>query len=101
LALMVPVGGATQASGVNNLRWLVNDVEFDLRNTLLHNSEPFGGRIRDVDDSSGNERTTVINPNCHGPPIGDVRNTHSRAEWHRTVSGGQFVPIKLFPTRGL
>ena len=38
ISAQVPVGGATQASDVNNLRWLVNDVEFDLRNTLLHNS---------------------------------------------------------------
>src|ERR1700719_4054749 len=53
------------------------------------------------DNSSGNERTAVIDPNCHGPPSSDVCHTQPCAEWQCTMSGGQFVRIELFAARGL
>src|SRR5674476_281548 len=52
--------------------------------------------MRDVDNSSGNERTAVIDPNCHGPPSSDVCHAQPGAEWQRTMSGGQFVRIEPF-----
>lgn len=49
--------------GLTPLLW--NDVQFDHRNAAFNNSQLFGSRIRDIDNSSLNERTTVINSNCH------------------------------------
>src|SRR5713101_8257593 len=57
--------------------------------------------MRDVDNSSANERTAVIDPNCHGPPSSDVCHTQPGAEWQCTMSGGQFVRIEPFAARGL
>src|SRR5258706_278474 len=54
-----------------------------------------------VDISSGNERTAVIDPNCHGPPSSDVCHAQPGAEWQRTMSGGQFARIEPFAARGL
>ena len=39
---------------------LLNDVNFDLRNPAANNSQSVSRRIRDVNNSSWNERTTVI-----------------------------------------
>src|SRR6266513_4722146 len=57
--------------------------------------------MRDVDNSSWNERTAVIDPNCHGPPGSHVCHAQPGAEWQRTMSGGQFMRIESFATRGL
>jgi len=79
----------------------LNNVKFDLRNTLSDNSQRFGSEMRDVEDASGNKRTTVIDPNRHGPPSGDVRDAHPRAERQCSVSGSQFARIEPFAARGL
>ena len=78
---------------------LRNDFEFDLRDTRSGHSKRFCGYIGNVDDSSGNEWTTIIDPNSHGPPISHVRNSHLCAEWQRAMSSGQSVPINLFTGR--
>src|SRR5882672_5423889 len=62
-------------------------------------SQRFGRGIRDVDNSSGNERTAVIDPNCHGPPSSDVCHAQPGAEWQRTMSGCQFARIEPFAAR--
>src|SRR5712671_7764974 len=79
----------------------MDDVKFDLCNTPSDHSQRFGRRMRDVDNSSGNERTAVIDPNCHGPPSSDVCHAQPGAEWQCTMSGGQFVRIEPFAARGL
>jgi hypothetical protein len=80
---------------------LLNDVKFDLGNTPANHSQRFGRSIGDVDNSSGNERTAVIDPNCHGPPGGDVCYAQAGAERQRAMSGGQFLRVELFAARGL
>jgi hypothetical protein len=80
---------------------LLNHVEFDLRDALSGHSQRFSGGTRDVNDASGHERTTVIDPNRHGAPSGDVRDTQARAERQRPVSGSQFARIEFFAARGL
>ena len=79
---------------------LLNDVEFDLCNAAANHPERLGGRIRDVDDASGNERTAVIDPNCHGAPSRDICHPQPGAEWQCAMSGGQFVGIEFFAARG-
>jgi len=66
---------------------LLNDVEFDLRNTLSDNSQRLGGRIGKIDNASGNEGTAVVDANRHGLPSGDVGDAHTGAERERTMSG--------------
>ena len=82
-------------------RQLLNNVKFNLRYAPIDNSQHFGGGTRNVDNTAGNERTTVIDPNRHGLPRGDVCDAHPRAEWQCTVRGGQFARIELFAARGL
>jgi hypothetical protein len=70
-------------------------------NARSNHSQRLGRRIRDVDNSSGNVRTAVIDPNCHGPSTGDVGHAQSCSEWQRWMRGGQIVRIELFAARGL
>src|SRR5712691_803893 len=79
---------------------LLNNVEFDLRHALSDDSERFGGGMRDVDDASGNKRATVIDPNRHGLPGGDVGDAQPCAERQRTVRGRQFARIETLAVRG-
>ena len=86
---------------LGRFRKLLDDVKFDLCNTPSNHSQRFGRSMRDVDNSSANERTAVIDPNCHGPPSSDVCHAQPGAEWQRTMSGGQFARIEPFAARGL
>src|SRR5258707_15557724 len=87
---------------INLVRWrLLDDVKFDLCNTPSNHSQRLGRRIRNVDISSCNERTAVIDPNRHGPSGSDVCHAQPGAEWQRTMSGSQFLRIELLAARRL
>jgi hypothetical protein len=47
-----------------------------------------------VDNSSGNKRTTVINSNYHGPPIGKVEQAFGSSALH---GGGKRRLYRLIP----
>jgi len=82
-------------------RLLLDNVKFDFCNAGSNHSQRLSRRIRDIDNSSGNVRAAVIDPNCHGPSAGDIRHAQPCAEWQRGMSGGQIVRIELFAARGL
>src|SRR3954454_4421887 len=82
------------------LRSLFHDVQLDLRNTSSGNSKRPGSGRRDVDDASRDERTTVIDPNGHRPPSGDVGDTHLGTERQCAVSSSQLLRIEFFAARG-
>jgi hypothetical protein len=80
---------------------LLDDVKFDLCETRSNHSQRISRGVGDIDNSSGNVRTTVVDPNCHGPSTGDVRHAQPCPERQRRMSGGQIVRIELFAARGL
>src|SRR5271169_1590125 len=80
---------------------LVNDIKFDFRGSPFDYSKRIGGRIRDVDRSSSNERASIVDPNHYGAPIGYVGHAQPRAKWQCKAGSGQFVRIELFAARGL
>jgi hypothetical protein len=80
---------------------LLDDVKFDLCETLSNHPQRISRRIGNIDNSSRNVRAAVIDPNCYGPSTGEIRYTQPRAEWQRRMSGGQIVRIELFAARGL
>jgi hypothetical protein len=79
----------------------MDDVEFDVGNTLVDYSERARRGIGDIDNASGDVRTAVIDPDCHGPPGRDVCHAQFCAERQRRMSGGQIVGVELFAARGL
>ena len=82
-------------------RGLLDDVKPDICNAPSHHSQRFRRGIGDVDNSSANVRTAIVDPDRHRPPGSNVCHAHPRAERQRRVSGGQFVRIELFAARGL
>src|SRR5205085_414884 len=54
----------------------------------------------DVDNSSVNKRTAVIDANCR-PVSSDACDTQLGAEWQRRMSGGQLVRIDLHRSRSV
>jgi hypothetical protein len=90
-----------RSSGPGRFRQLLDDVKFDLCNTRSNHSQRLGRGIGDIDNSSGNVRTAVIDPNCHRFSTGDVRHAQPCAEWQRRMSGGQIVRIEFFAARCL
>ena len=83
------------------LNRLVNNVKFNFRDTLIDDAYSFRSCIRDIDSSSSNERTAVIDPNGHGTSISDVCYAQPGAEGQAGVRSRQFARIKFFATRGL
>ncbi len=79
----------------------MDDVKFDLCDTASNHSQRFGRGVRDVNNSSGNVRTAVIDANCHRPPTRDVCYAQPSAKWQRRMGSGQFVHIELLAGRGL
>ena len=96
-----PTGRVPAEMGCGKVFSLLNNVEFDFRGTLPNHSQCRGCRGRDVDNSSGHERTAVIYPNDYGAPSGDIRDAQFCPEWQVRVSSSQLVRIKLFATRRL
>jgi len=79
----------------------MNNVKFNLRDTLFDNAYPFGSSNGDINRSSSDERTAVIDPNCHGTSISDVCHAQPGTKWQVGVSSSQFARIELFAIRGL
>ena len=67
---------------------LLDDVKFDLCDPASNHPQRIGRGMRDIDDSSGNVRTAVIDPNCHGPAGRDVCHPQPGAKRQRRMSGG-------------
>src|SRR5258706_15125346 len=88
IAASVTMGGGPQRriAPVDCAGKLLDDVKFDLCNTPSNQSQRFGRSMRDVDNSSANERTAVIDPNCHGPPSSDVCHAQPGAEAGRIAA---------------
>src|SRR4051794_2074591 len=80
-------------------RSLFHHVQLDLRDTSSGNSKRLGSGRRDVDDTSRDERTAVIDPNGHRSPGGDVGDTHLGTERQSAVSGGHLLRIEFFAAR--
>ena len=82
-------------------RELLDDVKPDICNAPSHHSQRFRRGVRDVDNSSANVWTAIIDPDRHRLPGGNVCHAHPCAKRQRRVSGGQFVRIEFFAARGL
>ena len=82
-------------------RQLLHDVKFDLGDPAVHHSQRIGRGIGDVDHTSVDVRTAVVDPNRHRAPGGDIGHLQLCAEWQRWMRGRQFVGIELFAARGL
>jgi hypothetical protein len=80
---------------------LLDDVKFDLCETRSNHSQRISRGVGNIDNSSGNIGTTVIDPNCHGLSAGDVRHAQFCAERQRRMSGCQILRIELFAARSL
>ena len=80
---------------------LLDDVKFDLCDTAYNHSQRFGRGVGNVDNSSADIRTAIIDPDRHGLPAGDVRYPQPGAEWQRGMGGRQFVRIEFLAGRGL
>jgi hypothetical protein len=77
---------------------LSNDLELHLRNPAFDHADCLGSRIRQIDRSSGDIRTPVIDANRHGLPGLYVCDAQPRAKWQCSVSGGQLMRIEFFAT---
>ena len=91
---------AVRAAQQRKSKSLLNDVDLHLRNPRSDHPQLLGGRVRDVDNPSQNERTTVIDPDRHGATGFDIGDAQARAERQRAVSSGQFLRIELLAARG-
>jgi hypothetical protein len=82
-------------------RLLLNDVDFDFRDTPSDHIKHFGGGTGNIDYSSRNEWPSVVDSDCYRSAIGDVCYPQARAEWQRRVGRGQFARVELFTARSL
>src|SRR5258708_3003717 len=79
----------------------MDDVKFALCYTASNHSQRFGRSVRDVNNSTGDVRTAVIDPNRHRPPTSDVCYAQPSAKWQRRMGSCQFVRIELLAVCGL
>ena len=80
----------------------MNNVKFNFRDTLIDDADSFRSGIRDIDSSSSNEWTAVIDPNGHGTSIcADVCYAQPGAEGQAGVRspvnslGSNFSPLAV------
>ena len=83
------------------LTGLVDDVKFDVRNTLVDHAERFRRGIGDVDNPATNIRTTIIDADRDRLARRDICHTQPRAEWQSAMRSGQFIRVKFFTARRL
>jgi len=98
-ALRRPQGGLLHQYWKSTSSRLSNDLDLHLRNPAFDHADCVGGRIRQIDGSPRNIRTTVIDANRHGPSSLDVRDAQARAKWQCAVSGRQLIRIEFFAAR--
>src|SRR5262245_11233441 len=71
-----------------SLSALVDDVELNLRNAAVDDSQCFRCRIRNIDDSPGNVWTAVVDANRHKPAGRHVCHTQLGTERQRRMRRG-------------
>ena len=64
------------------------------------NTEIACGRLRDINDSSADERTAVSNPYYCPPSIFLVVDMDQRPKWQRPICGSKILGNCIFSTRG-
>ncbi len=79
----------------------MNDVKFDLGDAALNYPQRFGRGIGDINNTSRNERTSIVDPNHDRAPIDEIGHAQSRAKRQRRVRSSQFVRIVFFAARRL
>ena len=83
------------------LAGLLDDVKFDVRNSLFDHAQRFRRGIGDVDNPATNIRAAVIDANGDRLAGRDICHTQPRAEWQSAMRSGQFIRVEFFAARRL
>src|SRR5580704_12943330 len=80
--------------------WEREDVYANLRDARPDHLNHKRGGVGKIDDSPGDEGTTVDDTNGHRFSVGEIRDAHESSEGKRAVRGGQFLHVVNLAIRG-